>query len=60
MNILEPKYLTAAFVVAMMLLSYWQGYRTGARRTYRKIMQTLHVPEGSVISAVQFIPKRKP
>lgn len=56
---IEPKYIMAAFVTAMIFFSYYQGYKMGARATYQKIMRALGVPKGSVITGVSFTKERK-
>jgi hypothetical protein len=57
-DLLQPKYLVAVFVVIMMFLSYYQGYRLGKKRAAAEIFRALGVPKSARITGVMYGPAR--
>lgn len=47
-------YITAVFVVAMMLYAYYRGYQLGKARAARDIFKALGVPDGAKITGVSY------
>lgn len=58
-ELLQPQYLTAAFSVVMMLLSFHQGYRLGRKRAINEIYKIFKVPPGARITGVMYGPANR-